>query len=85
MNKCISIQMVALTLPLAVFAAEPVRKGGERQIYRDSETGRTVWRMTVSQTNDKHCYYSEQPWSPDMKKILFSVGQTTDQSKVGSI
>lgn len=67
-------------------AAEPApRRGNERQIYRDAETGRTVWRMTVSQTNDKHCYYSEQPWSPDMTKILWSVGQPTVLSKKGSI
>jgi hypothetical protein len=44
------------------------RKGGERMIYRDAETGRTIWRMTVSKTNDKHCYYSEQEASvvPDV-------------------
>ena len=66
-------------------ATDPARPGGERTIYRDAETGRTIWRMTVSKTNDKHCYYSEQPWSPDMKRILFSVGLPTDQSKVGSI
>ena len=76
---------VVLLSAVAASAAAPARTGGERQIYRDAETGRTVWRMTVSPTNDKHCYYSEQPWSPDMKKILFSVGLPTDQSKVGSI
>ena len=61
------------------------RKGGERMIYRDAETGRTIWRMTVSKTNDKHCYYSEQPWNPEMTKILWSVGQRTALSKTGAI
>jgi Tol biopolymer transport system component len=79
----VPIVVALLLAPLA--AAESARPGGERQIYRDPETGRTVWRMTASKTNDKHCYYSEQPWSPDMKHILFSVGLPTDQSKVGSI
>ena len=66
-------------------AAAPVRTGGERMIYRDPETGRMIWRMTVSKTNDKHCYYSEQPWSPDMKRILWSSGQPSALSKTGSI
>lgn len=74
-----------LNIPLAAEPGSSARPGGERVIYRDAETGRTIWRMTVSKTNDKHCYYSEQPWSPDMTKILWSSGRPTDQSKSGSI
>lgn len=74
-----------LLLPGHAAPAATVRTGGERIIYRDAETGRTIWRMTVSKTNDKHCYYSEQPWSRDMTKILFSVGQPSVLSKTGAI
>ncbi len=78
---------VATMLPTAAWsgAAEGARPGGERVIYRDAETGRVIWRMTGSKTNDKHCYYSDQPWSPDMKHILWSSGQPSALSKKGSI
>lgn len=80
-----ALALLAATGPAAMAAPASARPGGERVITRDAETGRTVWRMTVSQTNDKHCYYSEQPWNADMTKILWSSGRPTAQSKVGSI
>lgn len=66
-------------------AAPAERTGGERVIYRDAETGRTIWRMTVSKVNDKHCYYSEQPWNREMTRILWSSGEPTHLSKTGAI
>ncbi len=64
-------------------SAEPARPGNERVIYKDKETGRTVWRMTASKLNDKHGYYSSQSWSPDMTKIVWSTAPP--QAKQGSI
>src|SRR5262245_54136283 len=76
--------VVALIASLhGVAAPETIHRGGERIIYRDPETGRTVWRMTASTTNDKHCYYNEQPWNHDMSKILWSSGKPTATSKTG--
>ncbi|MFB3825172.1 MAG: TolB family protein [Bryobacteraceae bacterium] len=76
---------MALILCGALYApgADPVRTGGERVIYRDKETGRTVWRMTVSKSNDKHGYYSSQSWNADMTKIVWSTAEP--QATRGSI
>ena len=67
----------------SAFCAEPARTGNERTIYKDPETGRTVWRMTVSKSNDKHGYYSSQSWNADMTKIVWSTAPP--QAKRGSI
>jgi Tol biopolymer transport system component len=85
LRPILAFASLGLPSPLLAAPAAASRTGGERVMYRDAETGRTVWRMTVSESNDKHCYYSEQPWSPDMRKILWSSGKPTDQSKTGSI
>ena len=48
------------------------RSGSEKSVYQDSETDRTIWRLTNSQMEDKHSYYDICPWSPDRKYIVFS-------------
>lgn len=48
------------------------RSGSEKSVYQDPETGRTIWRLTNSQVEDKHSYYDICPWSPDGKYIVFS-------------
>ncbi len=83
-----ALLLLAAMAPAGSVSGAPApaeRTGGERIIYRDAETGRTIWRMTVSKTNDKHCYYSEQPWNQDMTKILWAVGQPSHLSKTGAI
>lgn len=74
---------ISLLFSLFFASASPERPGNERVIYKDPETGRTVWRMTVSKFNDKHGYYSSQSWSPDMSKIVWSSAPA--QAKRGSI
>jgi Tol biopolymer transport system component len=66
-----------------VVGVDSDRPGGERVIYKDAETGRTIWRMTVSERNDKHNYYSDQSWSPDMSMIVWSTADY--QANRGSI
>lgn len=48
------------------------RSGIEKSVYQDPETGRTIWRLTNSQIEDKHSYYDISPWSPDGKYLVFS-------------
>ena len=72
-----------LSVAVYAFCAEPARTGNERTIYKDPETGRTVWRMTSSKSNDKHGYYSSQSWNADMTKIVWSTAPP--QAKRGSI
>ncbi len=78
-----SVIVPILCAALPASGAGPVRPGNERVIYRDKETGRTVWRMTVSDSNDKHGYYSSQSWNADMTKIVWSTAPP--QARRGSI
>ena len=48
------------------------RVGSEKSVFQDPETGRTVWRLTNSEMEDKHTYYDICPWSADQKYIVFS-------------
>ena len=54
------------------------RRGTEKTVFQDSETGRTIWRLTNSQREDKHTYYDICPWSPDQKQLLFSSADAKD-------
>lgn len=50
------------------------RHGSEMSVFEDVETGRTIWRLTNSEWEDKHTYYDICPWSADQKYIVFSSG-----------
>ena len=55
-----------------MFSAPRKRSGSERTTFTDPTTGREVWRMTQSDWHDKHTYYDVNPWSPDVKRIVFA-------------
>jgi Tol biopolymer transport system component len=54
------------------------RRDSERTVFKDGETGRTIWRLTDSQREDKHTYYDICPWSFDQKYIVFSSARLVD-------
>lgn len=54
------------------------RHGSEMTKFEDPATGRTIWRLTNSQMEDKHSYYDISPWSPDQKHIVFSTARVRD-------
>ena len=56
----------------------PERCGSERTVFQDQETGRTIWRLTNSQREDKHTYYDICPWSADQRYIVFSSADAQD-------
>jgi WD40 repeat protein len=54
------------------------RQSSEKTIFQDPKTGRTIWRLTNSQREDKHTYYDICPWSYDQKYIVFSSADLQD-------
>ena len=56
----------------------PERSGSERTIYRDPQTGWTIWRLTHSQMADTHTYAAVCPWSSDQAYIVFSTADPRD-------
>lgn len=49
------------------------RRGIEKTVFTDRETGREIWRLTQSDVYaDRHAYYDVNPWSPDGRYIVFS-------------
>jgi len=43
----------------------------ERVIYKDTEFGTTVWRMTTDPADDRNFYYTSPSFSPDGRFIIF--------------
>ena len=43
-----------------------------KQILKDPETGREIWRMTHSGNHDVHTYYDINSWNPQGTRIAFS-------------
>jgi len=56
----------------------PERTDSEKTVIQDAVTGRTLWRLTNSEMEDKHSYYDICPWSSDGKYILFSTARAED-------
>jgi len=53
-------------------------RGIEKIEFADPETGRTIWRLTNNNREEKHTYYDINPWSSDEKYILFSSARGED-------
>ena len=56
----------------------PERTGSEKTVIQDEVTGRTIWRLTQNDGEDKHAYYDICPWSSDQNYILFSTAKSED-------
>jgi len=54
------------------------RHDSEMTKFEDPISGRTIWRLTNSQMEDKHSYYDISPWSPDQRYIVFSTANPHD-------
>ena len=53
-------------------------RGIEKTEFADPGTGRTIWRLTNNNLEEKHTYYDINPWSSDERFILFSSARGED-------